>query len=34
MDEKAGEDQLWKKLAKENHRAISRKLSYDDYLKE
>ncbi|MBC8219441.1 MAG: tetratricopeptide repeat protein [Proteobacteria bacterium] len=34
MDEKAGEGQLWKKLATENHRAISRKLAYDQYLKE
>ena len=28
------EDKLWKKLAKENHRTIISKLSYDDYLKE
>ncbi|MGY8701026.1 MAG: tetratricopeptide repeat protein, partial [bacterium] len=34
MDEKTGEGQLWKKLATENHRAISRKLAYDEYLKE
>jgi hypothetical protein len=34
MDEKAGEGQLWRKLAKENHRTITRKLAYDDYLKE
>jgi len=34
MDEKTGEGQLWKKLATENHRAISRKLAYDAYLKE
>jgi hypothetical protein len=34
MDEKTGEGQLWKKLAAENHRAITRKLAYADYLKE
>jgi tetratricopeptide (TPR) repeat protein len=34
MDVKVGEGQLWKKLATENHRAISRKLAYDEYLKE
>ena len=34
MDEKTGEGQLWKKLATENHRAITRKLAYADYLKE
>ena len=34
MIEKTGEGQLWKKLAKENHHTISRKLAYDNYLKE
>ena len=33
MDNKEGKGQLWKKLAAENYRSISRKLSYDDYLK-
>ena len=34
MEMKGYEDKLWKKLAKENHRTILRKLSYNDYLKE
>ena len=34
VDHKDGEGQLWKKLAAENYRAISRKLAYDEYLKE
>ena len=34
MDNKEGKGQLWKKLAAENYRSISRKLSYDDYLKD
>ena len=33
IDNKDGKGQLWKKLAAENYRSISRKLSYDDYLK-
>ena len=33
MDSKESKGQLWKKLAAENYRSISRKLSYDDYLK-
>ena len=33
MDEKEGKGQLWKKLAAENFRSITRKLSYDQYLK-
>jgi hypothetical protein len=34
VDHKDGEGQLWKKLAAENSRAISRKLAYDEYLNE
>ena len=34
VDHKDGEGQLWKKLATENFRSISRKLAYDEYLKE
>ena len=34
VDHKDGEGQLWKKLAAENYRAISRKLAYDEYLNE
>ena len=34
VDHKDGNGQLWKKLARENYRSISRKLAYDEYLKE
>jgi tetratricopeptide (TPR) repeat protein len=34
VDLKDGEGQLWKKLAAENFRSISRKLAYDEYLNE
>jgi len=34
VDHKDGKGKLWKKLAAENYRSISRKLAYDEYLKE
>jgi len=34
VDHKDGKGKLWKTLAAENYRSISRKLDYDEYLKE
>ena len=34
IDKQDGEGQLWKKLSAENHRAITRKLSYQNYMNE